>query len=112
MTAEHWKAYPHHMALNAGQAVRDIRYLTNHPDADDIAPVGSARHVFESVKRRVPSFAYNVLHAVLPPADHSVDDLKGMRRSSVKQWLLAGYKPWEYKVNEDDYDWDADKPKG
>lgn len=90
--------YGTHSALNAGQAVRDLRYLFNHPDADAAAPKGTLQHALESLKLRVPSLGNNLYYAAIPPhTHHEREDLLGMDDHSLKDWFLSGYAPWKYK---------------
>jgi len=98
---QYWKDYLNHTALNAGQATRDVRHLFNHPDADAVAPEGSARHMLESLKHRVPSLANNVKYTLLPPQwHHAPDDLMNMGHATPKQWFMHGYAPWDHPLPE------------
>ena len=101
---QYWKDYLNHSALNAGQAARDVRYMTNHPHADAVAPGGSARHMVESLKHRIPSLANNLKYTVLPPQwHHTPESLVGMSDSTPRQWFLSGYAPWKHKIPNDPY---------
>lgn len=92
-----WGDYLSHSALNAGQAARDLRWLTNHPDADAKALEGTLRHKVESLKYRVPSLANNLFYTALPPQlHHTQSDLDLMSAATPKDWFLHGYKPWEH----------------
>lgn len=101
---QYWKDYLNHSALNAGQAARDVRYLTNHPNADAVAPEGSMRHRLESLKHRIPSLANNAKYTLLPPQwHHTPADLADMGIATPKQWFMSGYDPWNHKIPGDTY---------
>jgi len=104
--------YVRHSALNAGQAARDLRYLTNHPGADDVAEEGTARHRLESLKRRVPSLANNLLYTSLPPQwHHTPESMADLDKGTAREWFMSGYAPWKHKIKGDSYDGSRDKPK-
>lgn len=91
-------AYANHSALNLGQAARDVRYFYEHPDADKIAPHGTALHVASSVASRIPSLASNLYYGALPPQlHHSKEELSGEEDSlHLRDRFLQGYDPWSY----------------
>lgn len=83
------RRYAQHAALNLGQAARDARYLTRHPEAK-----GS----IASLKKRVPSLGTNLGYAVLPPRlHHTAKQLDEDKAKSLKELFLKGYKPWKHK---------------
>ncbi len=95
------KEYATHAALNLGQAARDIRWIHNHPDADHVAPEGSAKHVAASVTTRIPSLASNLYYAILPPQlHHTEEELKDVKGSMLDNFL-HGYAPWKHKLPEE-----------
>lgn len=90
---EYWK----HTALNLGQAVRDIRFIYYHPDADRLAKEGTLKHYAYSVFRRIKSFENNAFYSIIPPHwHHTAEDLVGMQPATAREWFLHGYAPWTY----------------
>ena len=97
MEARHIKAFLNHAALNLGQAARDVRYFGDHPDADEVASKGTAKHVASSVVARIPSLTSNLYYAALPPSlHHKEESLEEMCDSSPMDWFMHGYNPWEH----------------
>jgi len=87
-----------HTALNAGLALRDIRWINDHPHADLNAAQGTLKHQLDSIKYRLPSLINNVFFAVLPPQlHHTWEDLKDTTNATAKDWFLHGFMPWKYK---------------
>lgn len=97
---QYWKDYLKHSALNAGQAARDVRYIHDHPHAVDASVGGVARHVIESIKKRVPSLANNLKYTAIPPQwHHTPDELLELRKATARKWFLHGYAPWHHKIS-------------
>lgn len=94
---EYWK----HTALNLGQAARDLRYFSSHPDADSFAPEGCIRHRLLSAGFRLRSFVNNLFYSVIPPHwHHTPQELAQMHPGSARRWFLHGYAPWTYPAPE------------
>lgn len=91
---EYMKKYIKHSALNAGQAARDVRHITDFP---------GAKSTGDSVKKRLKSLANNLKYTALPPTEikvgkrtlmkghHSMDEMNGMSKKTVTQWFKDGY---------------------
>ena len=80
--------YGKHSALNAGQAIRDLRYLNDYP--------GAAKGM-DSIKKRLPSLMNNIKFTIKSPhSHHEAEDLVHMDKASLKEWFLHGYAPWKY----------------
>src|SRR5262249_32678184 len=62
--------YAKHTALNLGQALQGLRYLTSHPDVDERAPRGTIRHAAMSAALRSRRIANDLFFAVIPPHWH------------------------------------------
>ena len=88
--------YSNHAALNLGQALRDARYLTNHPHADNVAEEGTTKHMVASLTARLPSLLSNLYYAALPPSlHHTEEELKDAEPGTFNEWLHRGYAPWD-----------------
>jgi hypothetical protein len=80
--------YGKHSALNAGQAMRDLRYLHDYPGAAGIA---------SSIKKRLSSLANNVKYTIKSPhSHHEAKDLVHMDKGRLRDWFLHGYAPWKH----------------
>lgn len=92
---ERAKEYYKHMALNLGQAAKDVRYFYDHPDADKMGPPGSAKHIASSITQRIPNLASDLYYSALPPQLHHTDkELKEFHgKKSAKDYFLEGYNP-------------------
>lgn len=83
--------YARHSALNAGQAARDLRYISSHPDAESLP---------ESMAKRIKSFGINAFYTALPPQlHHSKKELAELREKTPSEWFHQGYKPWEKRAD-------------
>lgn len=89
------REWAQHAALNLGQAARDVRYLYTHPNADKVAPKGTAHHLAASVVARLPSFESNLYYSWLPPQlHHTPEELAG--KASLLDLFRHGYAPWKH----------------
>lgn len=89
------REWAQHAALNLGQAARDVRYLYTHPNADKVAPKGTAHHLAASVVARLPSFESNLYYSWLPPQlHHTPEELAG--KASLLDLFRHGYDPWKH----------------
>jgi hypothetical protein len=89
--------YAKHTALNLGQALQGIRYLTSHPDVDDRAPRGTARHAALSVALRAKRIANDLYFATIPPHwHHTRDELESFAGISIARWFQYGYCAWRF----------------
>lgn len=83
--------YGKHMALNAGQALRDIKGTFSHPIADHIAPEGGAKRLLSSVALSAPDIASDIYNVAVPPQlTHTKEELKGLEGASAGTWFRRG----------------------
>src|SRR5689334_23786534 len=89
--------YAKHAALNLGQALQGLRYLTSHPDIDARALRGSLRHAVLSTPLRTRRVVNDLFFAVIPPHwHHTREELRGMTAISISRWLQYGYCAWRF----------------
>jgi hypothetical protein len=89
--------YAKHTALNLGQALQGMRYLTSHPDVDARARRGSLRHAALSAALRTKRIANDLFFATIPPHwHHTREELEGMTRVSLSRWFQYGYCAWRF----------------
>jgi len=90
--------YAKHTALNLGQALQGIRYLTSHPDIDARASRGTPRHVALSIVLRPKRIANDLFFAAIPPHwHHTRDELRAMTRVPMRRWFQYGYCAWRFE---------------
>lgn len=83
--------YGKHIALNAGQAVRDVKGTFSHPIAQYVAPEGGAKRLLSSVALSVPNIASDIYYGAVPPQlTHTKDELKGLQSASAGTWFRRG----------------------
>lgn len=93
-------SYGKHMALNAGQAVRDTKGIFSHPFAQDIAPEGGPKRLLSSVALSVPNIAGDLYNIVVPPQlTHTKQDLKDLQGSSASSLFRLGMGLEEKKAS-------------
>lgn len=89
--------YAKHAALNLGQALQGLRYLTSHPDIDARAPRGSLRHTILSIVLRSRRVVNDVFFAAIPPHwHHTREELRGMTETPLGRWFQCGYCAWRF----------------
>jgi hypothetical protein len=89
--------YAKHAALNLGQALQGLRYLTSHPDIDARAPRGSLRHAVLSTSLRTRRVVNDLFFAVIPPHwHHTREELRGMTAIPISRWFQYGYCAWRF----------------
>jgi len=94
--------YTKHAALNLGQALQGVRYVYSHPDIDERAPRGGARHFALSVWLRARRIGNDLFFAAIPPQwHHTPDELEVMTRIPTSKWFQYGYCAWRF----DDEGW-------
>jgi hypothetical protein len=92
-----FEEYAKHAALNFGQALQGLRYLTSHPDVDARAPRGSVRHALLSLSLRSRRVANDLFFAVIPPHwHHSPEELRAMTPIGIGRWFQYGYCAWRF----------------
>lgn len=83
--------YGKHMALNAGQALRDTKGIFSHPIAQYVAPEGGPKRLLSSVALSVPNIAGDLYNVAVPPQlTHTKDELKGLGGASAGAWFRRG----------------------
>ena len=89
--------YAKHTALNMGQALQGLRYLTSHPDIDMHAPRGTLRHAARSAALRSKRIVNDLFFAAIPPHwHHTREELVGMTRVPIHRWFQYGYCAWRF----------------
>ena len=89
--------YAKHTALNLGQALQGLRYLTSHPDIDARAPRGTLRHVAHSIALRSKRIANDLFFATIPPHwHHTREELAAMTSVPIHRWFQYGYCAWRF----------------
>ena len=89
--------YAKHTALNLGQALQGLRYLTSHPDVDVRAPRGSLLHALLSLNVRTRLVANDLFFASIPPHwHHTPEELAGMTAVPIHMWFQYGYCAWRF----------------
>lgn len=95
--AKFFEEYAKHTALNLGQALQGLRYLTSHPDVDTRAPRGTLQHALLSTALRARRVANDLLFAAIPPHwHHTPEELVGMTTISLRRWFQYGYCAWRF----------------
>lgn len=90
--------YAKHTALNLGQALQGLRYLTSHPDIDARAARGTVRHTALSLLLRSRRVANDLLFAALPPRwHHTREELAVMSTVPISRWFQYGYCAWRFE---------------
>src|SRR5262249_5382677 len=89
--------YVKHTALNLGQALQGLRYLTSHPDVDPRASRGVPRHALLAVALRSRRVANDLFFAAIPPHwHHTADELRVMTTVPIGRWFQYGYCAWRF----------------
>ncbi|HYQ15854.1 MAG TPA: hypothetical protein VEQ58_08855 [Polyangiaceae bacterium] len=89
--------YAKHGALNLGQALQGVRYVYSHPDIDEQARRGGARHLALSLWLRSRRIGNDLFFAVIPPHwHHSPEELQVMTGISARRWFQYGYCAWRF----------------
>lgn len=89
--------YVKHTALNLGQALQGLRYLTSHPDVDAGARRGTLRHALLSLNVRTRLVANDLFFAAIPPHwHHTQEELAGMTAVPIHRWFQYGYCAWRF----------------
>ena len=97
--------YAKHSALNFGQVLHGIEHLFSHPDMDEVAPRGTARHCILSLLLRCKRVANDLFFALIPPHwHHTADELQAMRPVSIKRWFFYGFAAWQFTEMGDIHD--------
>jgi hypothetical protein len=95
--AELVEEYAKHTALNLGQALQGLRYLTSHPDVDTHAPRGTLRHVAASIALRSKRIVNDLFFATIPPHwHHTREELAAMKPVPISRWFQYGYCAWRF----------------
>lgn len=83
--------YGKHIALNAGQALRDIKGTFSHPIAEHVAPEGGVKRLLSSMALSTPNIAGDVFYGAVPPQlTHTKEELKGLGEASAGTWFRRG----------------------
>jgi hypothetical protein len=89
--------YAKHFMLNLGQALQGIRYLSSHPDIDEVAPRRTLRHAALSMHLRSKRIANDLFFAVIPPHwHHTREELAAMTAIPASRWFQYGYCAWRF----------------
>jgi hypothetical protein len=92
--------YAKHAALNLGQALQGLRYLTSHPDLDTRAPRGGLRHAVLSTALRTRRVTNDLFFAAIPPHwHHTREELRVMTAIPISRWFQYGYCAWRFTDN-------------
>lgn len=89
--------YAKHSALNFGQFLHSALNFSSHPDVDEVAPRGTARHLLFSASLRSRRLVNDLFFALIPPHwHHTPAELSALRGVPLRKWFFYGFAAWRF----------------